>query len=88
MASIGLPTPIPNIGSRSSVFWAVLRNLLQALLAVLAGNAIYFLLLSPLLPPRARHAPTRLDLGLLIDFWVCVAAWGALHMLRKTRTKD
>jgi hypothetical protein len=49
-------------------------NFAQALLAVLLGNAAYFLLL-PHLPPGARHVPFRVDPGLILDFGFCVAAF-------------
>lgn len=62
---------------------AVLANFLMALIAVVAGNAIYFLLLMPLLPPTGRHGIARLDLGLLIDFWVCLLVLGVLELIVK-----
>ena len=37
----------------------VLRRLLKQLAAILIGNAIYFLLLTPHLPPAAQHQPDR-----------------------------
>jgi hypothetical protein len=46
------------------------KNFLEALVAVLAGNAIYFLLM-PHLPRAARHALFKEDLGLLVDFTIC-----------------
>ena len=55
----------------------VVANFGQALLAVLAGNAAYFLLM-PHLPSVARHAPFRMDLGLLVDFWLCLLAFGVI----------
>ncbi|HZQ92039.1 MAG TPA: hypothetical protein VFA60_09625 [Terriglobales bacterium] len=55
------------------------RNLLKSLAAVLAGNAIYFLLLAPYAPPAARHQPLRPDLGLLLDFGLCVIVYAALQ---------
>ena len=55
-------------------------NFVQALAAVLAGNAAYFLLL-PFLPSSARHLPFRLDLGLLVDFWFCLVAFGVIKAL-------
>jgi len=55
----------------------VVANLGQALLAVVAGNAAYFLLM-PHLPPAARHTPFQMDLGLLVDFWFCLVAFGAV----------
>lgn len=64
----------------------MVRNFLLALVAVLAGNAIYFLLLWPYLPPRARHGIDRIDLGLLVDFWVCAVCFGILKLaVRKKR---
>jgi hypothetical protein len=61
-------------------------NFLQALVAVLAGNALYFLLL-PHLPPQARHVPPRVDLGMLLDFWICLVFFGLIKTVvaRKTR---
>ena len=47
-----------------------MKNFLDALLAVLAGNAIYFLLM-PHLPRVARHALFKEDWGLLVDFAFC-----------------
>ena len=50
-------------------------NFVHALVAVLAGNAAYFLLVR-YLPPRARHVPFQMDLGLVVDFWFCLVAFG------------
>jgi hypothetical protein len=50
------------------------------LLAILIGNAIYFLLM-PRLPSSAQHQVYRLDLGLLVDFAVCVAVFGVLQLI-------
>jgi hypothetical protein len=47
-------------------------NFVQALAAVLAGNAVYFLLM-PHLPPWAQHTGSRTDLGVMVDFVFCVA---------------
>jgi hypothetical protein len=57
------------------------RNLVQAVIAVLGGNAIYFLALWPYLPPNARHDVYRLDVGLLVDFWICAACFGLLKLV-------
>ncbi len=65
----------------------VLWNFVKSLIAVLAGNAIYFLLLMPVLPPAGRHSPGRLDLGLLVDFWVCLSVYGLLELFVKVRRK-
>jgi len=45
-------------------------NFLDALAAVLAGNAIYFLLM-PHLPRVMRHSLFKEDWGLFVDFAVC-----------------
>jgi hypothetical protein len=55
-------------------------NLLQSFIAVVAGNAVYFLLM-PHLPPAARHIPPHLDLGVLVDFWFCLVFLGAIKTL-------
>ncbi len=58
-----------------------------ALLAVLLGNIAYYLLL-PHLPGLLRHAPTRLDLGLALDFLLCLAIWlGLTYAERRGRSK-
>ena len=52
-------------------------NFIHALAAVLSGNAAYFLLVK-YLPPRARHVPFQTDLGLVVDFWFCLVAFGVI----------
>jgi len=52
-----------------------MTNFVQALIAVLAGNAIYFILI-PYLPPGARHLPNHVDAGLAVDFWFCLVVFG------------
>jgi len=56
---------------------SALVNFVQSLLAVLLGNAAYFLLM-PSFPPIARHKPYKMDLGLVVDFWFCVVAFGLM----------
>jgi hypothetical protein len=55
-------------------------NFAQSLIAVLAGNAIYFLLM-PHLPSVARHIPRRLDLGVFVDLWLCLVVLGIVKTL-------
>lgn len=62
----------------------VLVNLLQALVAIILGNLVYFFLL-PSLPPAARHRPFQLDLGMVLDFWFCLVAYGLIRTARKWR---
>jgi hypothetical protein len=52
-------------------------NFVQSLLAVFLGNGMYFLVM-PSLPPIARHKLFQVDLGLLVDFWFCVVAFGLM----------
>lgn len=63
-------------------------RVLRALAAVLAGNALYFLLLMPVLPSWARHRPFTLDAGLLVDFLVCAAIYVGLGTLGRRRDQS
>jgi len=47
----------------------------RALVAVVIGNALYFVVVAPLLPPWLRHSPYRIDAGLLLDFAICSALY-------------
>jgi hypothetical protein len=59
-----------------------MTNFVQALMAVILGNAIYFLVL-PHLPSNAYHAPLRIDAGLVVDFLLCAAVFGLIKALTK-----
>ena len=48
--------------------------------AILAGNALYFLVLAPQLPASWQHQPFVLDRGLLLDFGLCLAAYGLIRL--------
>jgi hypothetical protein len=61
---------------------SVAVNLIQAFFAIVLGNVVYFLL-SPSLPAMARHRPLQLDLGLIVDLWFCVVAYGLIRTARK-----
>jgi hypothetical protein len=65
---------------------SVAVNFVQALAAVLLGNAAY-LLLSPYLPPMARHQVFRFDLGMVVDFWFCLVAFGLIRGARSWSKK-
>ena len=56
-------------------------NFWRSLIAVIAGNAIYFGV-ERYLPPRAHHQPFQIDWGLAVDFWVCVACYGLVRLVR------
>jgi hypothetical protein len=58
------------------------KNFLDALLAVLSGNAIYYLLM-PHLPAVARHRLFKEDWGLLVDFVICTVIFGAVKYARR-----
>ena len=60
----------------------VMVNLVQALLAVVLGNVVYFLM-SQSLPLAARHQPFRMDLGMVLDFWFCLVAYGLIRTARR-----
>jgi len=62
----------------------VLVNFLQALVAIVVGNLVYFALV-PSLPAVARHHPLRLDLGMVLDFWFCLVVYGVIRTARKWR---
>ena len=59
----------------------MLRRLLKQFVAVLVGNLLYFFVLMPHLPPGGRHQPDRLDLGLIVDFWICVVVYGLVELV-------
>ena len=63
---------------------SAVTNFVHALIAVLGGNAAYFLLM-PYLPPGARHVPFRIDVGLLVDFWFCLVVFGIVKTVAKKR---
>ena len=58
------------------------KNFLQSLVAVVVGNAMYFLLL-PYLPRAAQHVTFRFDLGLVVDFWMCLVVYGLLEVAKR-----
>ena len=63
---------------------SVLVNLLQAFVAIVLGNVVYFALLR-WLPPVAQHHPFHIDLGMAVDFWFCLVAYGLIRTVRRWR---
>jgi hypothetical protein len=57
------------------------RNFWRSLIAVLAGNLIYYSV-ERYLPPRAQHDLYRIDWGLAVNFWFCMACYGIVRMIR------
>lgn len=60
----------------------MVKNFLEALVAVLAGNAIYFLLM-PHLPLAMRHSLFAEDWGLLVDFLICTVIFVIVKVTRR-----
>ena len=58
--------------------WA---NFWRSLIAVLAGNAIYYASYR-YLPPNARHHLYQIDWGLAVDFWMCLVCYGIVRLIR------
>jgi ABC-type tungstate transport system substrate-binding protein len=56
---------------------SVQLNLLQALLAILLGNLVYFLLAGHL--PLPQHRLFQVDAGLLVDFLICLALYALIR---------
>jgi hypothetical protein len=69
---IGFATPSPS-------FLMMIHNWMRMLLAILAGNLIYFLA-EPILPGFLAHDLYKLDPGLILDFAICA---GIYLLLRK-----
>jgi hypothetical protein len=59
----------------------VLRRLLKQLIAVVAGSLLYFFVLTPHLPLKGRHQPFRIDLGLVVNAWLCLVLYGIIEWL-------
>jgi hypothetical protein len=57
------------------------HRLWRYLIAILIGNAIYFGI-ERFLPPRAQHHPYQIDWGLAVDFWICLAVYGIVRLIR------
>jgi hypothetical protein len=68
--------------SKSKTPSKTMKNFLDALAAVLAGNAIYYLLM-PRLPAVVRHRLFREDWGLLLDFVICTVIFAAVKYMRR-----
>lgn len=56
------------------------RRWIEYLIAILTGNAMYFLLLFPALPRILQHQPFRFDPGLVLDFLLCVLVYGVMRL--------
>jgi hypothetical protein len=57
-------------------------NFVHALAAVLVGNAAYFLLVR-YLPPWAHHSLFQIDLGMVVDFCICLVVLGLIKAIAR-----
>jgi hypothetical protein len=57
------------------------RRWAEYLVAVLGGNIIY-LAVEPQLPTPLRHRMFQVDLGLALDFLICVLLYGVIRLVR------
>jgi hypothetical protein len=64
-----------------------MKNFVDALTAVLAGNAIYYLLM-PHLPSVARHSLFKEDWGLLLDFAICTVIFAGVKYARRGEDEE
>ena len=62
-------------------------NFLHALIAVLVGNGLYFLV-ERFLPAGAHHSPFRIDLGMVVDFWFCLVVFGVVKAVAGRRSTN
>ncbi len=69
------------IDSETSGGVSTTRRWAEYLLAVLGGNVIY-LAIEPQLPIPLRHRMFQIDLGLALDFLICVALYGLIRLAR------
>jgi hypothetical protein len=69
------------IDSETSGGISTTRRWAEYLLAVLSGNVIY-LAIEPQLPIPLRHRMFQIDLGLALDFLICVALYGLIRLAR------
>lgn len=56
------------------------RRWLEYLVAILLGNAVYYFSLVPHLPENLRHQGFQVDLGMFLDFVVCVVVYGLIRI--------
>lgn len=52
---------------------------IKYLIAILLGNAIYFSI-ARYLPPAAQHGSSSVNLGTVVDFWICLCIYGLLEL--------
>lgn len=73
--------------SRTSGGISTARRWAEYLIAILAGNIIY-LAIEPQLPTPLRHRMFQIDLGLALDFVICVALYGLIRLVRGSGSRS
>ena len=63
-------------------------NFWKSLVAVVVGNLLYFFVLQPVLPTPAQHRPFKLDLGLIVDVWICLFIYGIVELIVRFRRRS
>jgi cytosine/uracil/thiamine/allantoin permease len=63
------------------------REFWQALIAILAGNAVYYILY-PHLPRALQHRLYQVDAGLVLGFLICSAFYLLLRFAFPPRRRD
>jgi hypothetical protein len=84
---VGLPNTVTNNKEKTKSKSRTWQNFLDALLAVLAGNAIYYLLM-PHLPQAVRHRLFQEDWGLLLDFAICTVIFIVVKYASRSEVKE
>lgn len=56
------------------------RRWIEYTVAIVIGNAVYFLVLFPGLTPAMQHQPLKVDGGLILDFLCCVAVYAVIRL--------
>jgi hypothetical protein len=59
---------------------AVKSNFWRSLLAVVAGNVIYYSV-ERYLPLGAQHQIYKIDWGLAVDFWFCLVCYAVVRLI-------
>lgn len=66
---------------------SIARRWAEYLVAVLGGNIIY-LAIEPQLPTPLRHRMFQVDLGLALDFVICVVLYGFIRLARSSANRQ
>ena len=59
-------------------------NFFEALVAVMVGNLIYFVVM-PHLPAGAQHRTFRQDWGIVVDFAICLVIFWIVKVVARRR---